>query len=216
MIWSIDFDVGTGSGLPGDSEEDPADDGPGTDLVWVSPEVWDQPNPQAYCAFPCTVVLPPYTKVTTTSVYPLVTITSSGYTTTITRPPMTISVWWISTLVIGPSNSGQPTSGGQALTSGQASQGPRTITTDVTFITTTTWPGFTTTDSTGREGTSTLTTTVMVNARVRTAILVAAKAPAAAAKQVSSATFALGSTVSVASASTMYPAKAHFVTLPLV
>jgi chitinase len=93
MIWSIDFDVGSGSGLPGDPDDEPAGNSPSSDLVWVSPEIWDKPNPQVYCAFPCTVVLPPYTKVTTTSQYPIVTVTSSGYTTTITWPPMTISVW---------------------------------------------------------------------------------------------------------------------------
>ncbi|KAH7068559.1 hypothetical protein FB567DRAFT_251588 [Paraphoma chrysanthemicola] len=128
MIWSIDFDAGTGAQLPGDSGND-------KDLVWVSPDIWKQPNPQVYCQFPCTVVLPPYQGVTATTAYPPVTVTSSGYTTTVTRPPVTISVWWISTLVIGPSSSGDV---------------PKTVTSGVTLLTTTTWPAFTTTDSTGR------------------------------------------------------------------
>ena len=125
MIWSIDYDAQAGAQLPSDTGND-------KDLVWVSPEIWKQPNPQVYCQFPCTVVLPPFQGVTTTTAYPLVTVTSSGYTTTITRPPMTISIWWISTIVVGQSS------------------GDKTITPGVTLLTTKTWPAFETTDSAGR------------------------------------------------------------------
>jgi chitinase len=125
MIWSIDYDAQAGAQLPSDTGND-------KDLVWVSPEIWKQPNPQVYCQFPCTVVLPPFQGVTASTAYPLVTVTSSGYTTTVTRPPMTISVWWISTIVVGQSS------------------GDKTITPGVTLLTTKTWPAFDMTDSAGR------------------------------------------------------------------
>lgn len=125
MIWSIDFDAEAGAKLPGDSGNE-------KDLVWISPDIWKQPDPKVYCQFPCTDVLPPYQGFTATTAYPLVTVTTSGHTTTIIRPPMTVSVWWISTLVVGRSTT------------------DKTVTTGVTLLTTTTWPAFATTDSSGR------------------------------------------------------------------
>lgn len=123
MVWSVDFDASVGGGGGGSR--------PGTDLVWVDPAIWNTDKPTVTCNFPCTVVLPPWTKTTTMMPYPLVTITESGFTTTVTRPPMTVSVIWISTLVIGGGNT--PTS----------SNLPATLSTDVTLYTTPVWPSFT-------------------------------------------------------------------------
>ncbi|KAF2720853.1 glycoside hydrolase family 18 protein [Polychaeton citri CBS 116435] len=92
MIWSIDFDPEAG-GQPVSNET-------GSSLVYIDPSIWEEPNPQVQCYFPCTLVLPPWPNATSTIDYPLVTISESGWSTTITRPPITESEWWISLITV--------------------------------------------------------------------------------------------------------------------
>ncbi|KAF2032665.1 hypothetical protein EK21DRAFT_86973 [Setomelanomma holmii] len=73
-----------------------------SDLIWLPPEIWNDPNPQVQCFFPCIFVLPPYTSYTGTVDYPQVTVTESGMTkTTLTFPPLTVSSWAPNTIVVG-------------------------------------------------------------------------------------------------------------------
>lgn len=134
IIWSVDFDADTGGNIGRGS-------GLYSDLVWVSPEVWTSENPKVVCEFPCTIVLPPFTEVSQTTDYPLVTVTQSGSTTKITRPLMIVSVWWISTMVISASSA--------------------TVKSSVTLYTTSSWPAFTVIDQFG----STIVTSATITRR---------------------------------------------------
>jgi chitinase len=116
----------------------------GTNLIWLSPEVWNTDPPDVQCNFPCTFVFPPYPKYTTTLDYPRVTITESGTVkTTRTFPPLTISLFPMSTMVVSGRDECTDTS-----TNCEEAAG-RTRTSIPEFSTTTTWPPVTWT-STGR------------------------------------------------------------------
>lgn len=47
-------------------------------LIWLSLELWKDPNPLVQCFFRCTLVLPSYPPFTTTLDYPRITATESG------------------------------------------------------------------------------------------------------------------------------------------
>lgn len=70
--------------------------------VWVDPKIWDMEKPQFTCTPPCTVVLPPWTAATSVVDYPLVTVSTGAWTSTITRPPMTVSQWVFRKITIEP------------------------------------------------------------------------------------------------------------------
>lgn len=109
-------------------------------LIWLSPETWNRPDPQVQCFFPCTFVLPPYPGFTTTIDYPLITVTESGTVkTTLTFPPLTISTWLPSTIVVRPPNRCTATS--------CASDNDNRRTSSVDISTTTIWPPVTFTTS---------------------------------------------------------------------
>ncbi|KAF2661571.1 glycoside hydrolase family 18 protein [Lophiostoma macrostomum CBS 122681] len=105
--------------------------------VWLSPEIWKSPNPQVQCYFPCVLFLPPYTSFTTTVDYPRITVTESGTTkTTLTFPPLTVSSWAPTTIVVGGRYS--------CTTSNSASctdTGNNRRTSSVQISQSTTWPG---------------------------------------------------------------------------
>jgi chitinase len=93
------FVIGPGMSLrQGEGDDQSANS---SNLVWLSPEIWDSPNPQVQCFFPCTFVIPPYTSYTTTVDYPRITVSESGTPrTTITFPPLTVSTWAPRTVVV--------------------------------------------------------------------------------------------------------------------
>jgi hypothetical protein len=73
---------------------DVTSDGPQyNDLVWIDPEVWEMAQPEFTCIPPCHVQLPPWTRATTTINYPMLTVSSDTWTSTITVAPLTLSEW---------------------------------------------------------------------------------------------------------------------------
>ncbi|OTA63183.1 glycoside hydrolase family 55 protein [Hypoxylon sp. EC38] len=62
-------------------------------LVWIDPAIWEADQPQFTCSPPCTVKIPPWTGATSTVNYPLLTVSDGTWTSTITKPPITISQW---------------------------------------------------------------------------------------------------------------------------
>ncbi|KAF2024263.1 hypothetical protein EK21DRAFT_104790 [Setomelanomma holmii] len=70
-------------------------------LIWLSHDIWKEPNPQVQCYFQCTFVLPPWPSYTTTIDYPRITVTEDNtIKTTLTFPPLTISRWEPSNIVV--------------------------------------------------------------------------------------------------------------------
>ncbi|GKT56175.1 pectate lyase superfamily protein [Colletotrichum tofieldiae] len=61
------------------------------DVLWLDLGIWDMAQPEFEFQTPCRVKIPPYTGATTTVNYPLMTISSGVWTSTITVPPMTLS-----------------------------------------------------------------------------------------------------------------------------
>ncbi|KAK3897082.1 exo-beta-D-glucanase [Staphylotrichum tortipilum] len=61
------------------------------DVVWASPDIWDMDEPAFSCVPPCRVKLAPYTGATSVVNFPLMTVSSGAWTSTITAPPMTLS-----------------------------------------------------------------------------------------------------------------------------
>jgi chitinase len=118
-----------------------------SNLVWLSPEIWNSPNPQVQCFFPCTFVLPPYTSYTSTIDYPRITISESGTVkTNLTFPPLTVSSWAPTTIVV---DGGRPSCTGTNTASSctEVDQNRRTST--IQISTSTTWPPVTWTDESG-------------------------------------------------------------------
>ncbi|KAI1452083.1 glycoside hydrolase family 55 protein [Annulohypoxylon moriforme] len=62
-------------------------------LVWIDPAIWEDDQPQFTCLPPCTVKIPPWTGATSTVNYPLLTVSDGTWTSTITKPPITVSQW---------------------------------------------------------------------------------------------------------------------------
>ena len=63
------------------------------ELVWIDPAIWDMEQPRFTCSPPCNVKIPPWTRATSTVNYPLLTVSDGSWTSTITKPPITISEW---------------------------------------------------------------------------------------------------------------------------
>jgi hypothetical protein len=63
------------------------------DLIWIDSAVWDMDTPTFTCIPPCNVKIPPWTVATSTVNYPLITVTSGTWSSTITQAPLTISQW---------------------------------------------------------------------------------------------------------------------------
>ncbi|KAF1942660.1 hypothetical protein EJ02DRAFT_345196 [Clathrospora elynae] len=102
-IFTQPFVIAPGSSLREGEGEDQNSNS--SNLVWLSPEIWNDPNPNVQCMFPCTFVLLPYTSFTTTIDYPRITVTESGsIKTTLTFPPLTVSSWAPTTIVVSGRN----------------------------------------------------------------------------------------------------------------
>lgn len=63
------------------------------ELLWIDPGIWDMDDPQFTCSPPCNVKIPPWTGATSTVDYPLITVSQGTWTSTITKPPLTITEW---------------------------------------------------------------------------------------------------------------------------
>ncbi|KAF3066283.1 hypothetical protein CFAM422_009276 [Trichoderma lentiforme] len=115
VTWSIPGASGTASGKPPGSSSSGA-------VVYIDPTIWDSPTPTAACEPPCTLVLPPWTLSSMTTItIPVVTETieetwpktTTGvvtYLTTtitvfITLPPITTSVIDVSNIILTTSTS---------------------------------------------------------------------------------------------------------------
>lgn len=61
------------------------------DVIWLDPEIWNQPTPTFSCLPPCRVRVPAYTGATSVIHYPLMTVSKDAWTSIITVPPMTLS-----------------------------------------------------------------------------------------------------------------------------
>ncbi|RPA74879.1 hypothetical protein BJ508DRAFT_339604, partial [Ascobolus immersus RN42] len=109
--------------------------------IWIDRKLWDKQNPEVFCEFPCGLILPPFTKTSVTIQYPPITLSSSSWSTTITRTPMTISRFWIDPVTVLVDGTDPP-----------ASRTVRTIT--ATPRSTTTWSAVTYTDKDGRPQTT--------------------------------------------------------------
>ncbi|KAL8364554.1 hypothetical protein RB595_003710 [Gaeumannomyces hyphopodioides] len=70
---------------------DVANDGAKAEMLWIDPKIWDMDQPSFTCVPPCLVNLPPWTKATRIVEYPLITVSSADWSTTITRSPITIT-----------------------------------------------------------------------------------------------------------------------------
>ncbi|KAH9207216.1 pectate lyase superfamily protein-domain-containing protein [Leptodontidium sp. 2 PMI_412] len=63
------------------------------ELKWIDPKLWEMDQPAFTCSPPCHVKIPPWTGATSTVNYPLITVTAGTWTSTITKPPITITEW---------------------------------------------------------------------------------------------------------------------------
>ena len=63
------------------------------ELIWIDPKIWEMDQPTFTCSPPCNVKLPPWTSTTSTVDYPLITVSDGTWTSTITKPSLTISEW---------------------------------------------------------------------------------------------------------------------------
>ena len=62
-------------------------------VLWIDPKVWEMPQPAFTCSPPCHVQLPPWTEAASTINYPLITVSSGTWKSTITRAPLTVTQW---------------------------------------------------------------------------------------------------------------------------
>lgn len=70
------------------------------ELVWIDSSIWDMDDPSFTCLPPCLIKLPPYTAITSTVDYPLMTVSDGTWTSTITKAPITISEWVLEIVTI--------------------------------------------------------------------------------------------------------------------
>jgi hypothetical protein len=63
------------------------------EVIWVNPGIWEMDQPQFTCSPPCNVKIPPWTGATSVVDYPLITVSSGAWTSTITQAPLTITEW---------------------------------------------------------------------------------------------------------------------------
>lgn len=75
--------------------------------LWVDPGIWDMEQPSFTCIPPCIVMIPPWTKATRTVNYPLITISSDDWSTTITRNPLTITQLHFEHVILEAGDSGK-------------------------------------------------------------------------------------------------------------
>jgi hypothetical protein len=61
--------------------------------LWIDPAIWNMDQPKFTCSPPCTAKIPPWTGATSTVNYPLMTVSQGTWTSTITRPPVTVTEW---------------------------------------------------------------------------------------------------------------------------
>ncbi|KAF2271257.1 glycoside hydrolase [Westerdykella ornata] len=127
-VFTQPFIIGPGTPLrEGESDDQNSNS---SSHIWLSPHIWDDPNPQVQCFFPCTFVLPPWPSFTTTVDYPRITVTRSGtIQTTLTFPPLTVSRWEPSTIVVDGSR-----------TTSSCPEDDQSRTSRVRIKTTSTWP----------------------------------------------------------------------------
>ncbi|KAJ9653598.1 hypothetical protein H2201_009128 [Coniosporium apollinis] len=95
-VFQSPFTIPAGQSLRNGEGDDQGDDG----LIWIDPAIWNSPNPEVQCYPPCTLVLPPWTSTTSTIDYPRITVSRDTWTSTITRPPITVSKWQVETIVV--------------------------------------------------------------------------------------------------------------------
>lgn len=62
-----------------------------SNVIWIDPKIWKMETPSFTCSAPCTVKLPPWTSATSIVDFPRVTVSQGSWTSTITRPPMTVT-----------------------------------------------------------------------------------------------------------------------------
>ncbi|KAF7558106.1 hypothetical protein G7Z17_g84 [Cylindrodendrum hubeiense] len=112
MVWSVDMYSGSGSGdTPddggsGDSDDPGGNQGTGSGLIYIDPEIWDKDSPEVKCVPPCTMVLPPSSlkKPITLTIPPYETSLdvawsgTDGWHSTIQKTTLTVPVVTITTV----------------------------------------------------------------------------------------------------------------------
>lgn len=68
-------------------------DSTGNEVIWIDPTIWSSPTPTVWCQAPCLIKLPPWTGATITYDYPIITASGNGWTTKVTREPITATAW---------------------------------------------------------------------------------------------------------------------------
>lgn len=63
------------------------------EVIWIDPVIWEMDQPQFTCSPPCNVKIPPWTGATSVVNYPLITVSSGAWTSTVTQAPLTITEW---------------------------------------------------------------------------------------------------------------------------
>lgn len=95
-IFPIPFIIPAGQPLRNEDE----DQGNNGSLIYIDPKIWNEENPEIQCYWPCTFVLPPWTKTSQIIDYPRVTISEDDWITTITYPPYTTTEIWVSKITV--------------------------------------------------------------------------------------------------------------------
>jgi len=95
-VFQKPFVIPSGQSLRNGEGDDQGDDR----LIWIDPAIWDSESPEVQCFPPCTLVLPPWTKTTSTIDYPRITVSRETWTSTITRPPITVVQWQVETIIV--------------------------------------------------------------------------------------------------------------------
>jgi hypothetical protein len=70
------------------------------EIYWIDPKIWDMDEPTVWCEPPCQLKLPPWEKSTSTIDYPIVTASGNGWTTMVTKAPLTVSQWVMEPLTV--------------------------------------------------------------------------------------------------------------------
>ncbi|KAL7624109.1 hypothetical protein AAE478_005666 [Parahypoxylon ruwenzoriense] len=76
-------------------------DSTGNEISWIDPKIWEEDEPTVWCEPPCTLKIPPWTGATSTINYPVVTASGDGWTSKITREPITVTQWLFQAVTIG-------------------------------------------------------------------------------------------------------------------
>jgi hypothetical protein len=70
--------------------------------LWIDPAIWNMDQPKFTCSPPCTAKIPPWTGATSTVNYPLMTVSQGTWTSTVTRPPVTVAEWLFEPVTVLP------------------------------------------------------------------------------------------------------------------